>query len=344
MEGFLVGAESRLRCVDRGGAIDAIAGAPPKDTELGSVTLTRVADDAKRDIEARKAEARRPKTFDDMVGSWWLMRGAAPARKVEGPDSPLKAQMQMQYDDYMKAQHSLVAWDGQLCFLPDGRLRSSWDIRGRWVLLSEKEVVTEEVEPQSAQHEVEMTLGGRQYQVWFTSDEEGHWAFKAECNTGDKHIGRFIWSPNTHREQGLDSSGGFNWLPGTQWRWVQIEEDLVQFLPQGWLRTREDHCAHWHQLEGHGECCIYVSGRRYHAQFEETTKHAEGISARTFTAKQLSGKMHFGLSEVSATKCLPLPTTERGVTCGYIMKRSGLLMSEWKARCHPPNILQPLFA
>lgn len=186
-----------------------------------------------------------------------------------------------------------------------------------------------------------MTLGGRQYQVWFTSDEEGHWAFKAECDTGDKHIGRFIWSPNTHREQGLDSSGGFNWLPGTQWRWVQIEEDLVQFLPQGWLRTREDHCAHWHQLEGHGECCIYVSGRRYHAQFEETTKHAEGISARTFTAKQLSGKMHFGLSEVRATKCLPLPTTERGVTCGYIMKRSGLIMSEWKARCHPPTPSSP---
>ena len=102
----------------------------------------------------------------------------------------------------------------------------------------------------------------------------------------------------------------------------------MRFLPGGLLRIPVDRCAHWHQSEdGLGICSIYICGQPYQAQFAETSMTEDGLAAPTFTAIPLGAG-----AQISGSKCLPPPPTREFVTEGYVLKRSGLVFTEWRVR------------
>jgi len=238
----------------------------------------------------------------ELSGSWWLMR------EDDAPEQ----------------------WEGQLWFQPRQQLSSSRHRRGRWELREDG-------------RECAIVMGGRQYHIWFEVGHDPYMPFSgftAESSEGKHFKGRFLWSPGLHREQGLEASAGFAWLPGTLWHWSAEEVDLARFLPGGCLQAPQDRCAHWHQLEGHGLCAVYLQGRRYVLQFDESKMDVQdGLLSRSFVATPDSASAPTGMLRqfssspvIHGTRCLPSAAPEDGVMRGYLMKRSGRLLTEWRVR------------
>ena len=220
-----------------------------------------------------------------------------------------------------------TGWCGQLWFQSGGYVRSTWDLRGQWDVTTNDDGVGA----------LTMMFGGHHYRVSFDSGNDPMWpsqstTFEAESEAGSSHCGAFVWSKKKHSEEGLEASAAFAWLPGTLWQWSGAEVDLVRVLPDGLLQTPRDSCAHWHQREGHGTLALYVQGQEYHAQFSEvrTTTANGGVAAQSFVAVPQGGDSDVVI--VEAARCLPPPEQGHYITHGWLMKRSGRVLTEWRAR------------
>ena len=142
-----------------------------------------------------------------------------------------------------------------------------------------------------------------------------------------------------------DDDGGFGWLPGTRWLWD--EQLLVQFNKGCSLSCAWENAAHWHAAEGkEGGVVLLINGVKHRVQFQDEKGwplRAAADRGQRFKAECVVEEEGERSEERVSGTLLPHPGPSRpGWLEGYLVKRSGFAVQEWKVRWVELNLVSGL--